>query len=61
VSEAPEEVSVGQSVVAADLLVLREIEGLDERAAGELLQISPGTAKSRLSRAKSNFRKAWTS
>jgi RNA polymerase sigma factor (sigma-70 family) len=43
------------------ILVLREIEGLDERAAGELLQISPGTAKSRLSRAKSNFRKAWTS
>jgi RNA polymerase sigma-70 factor (ECF subfamily) len=43
------------------ILVLREIEGLDEKAAGDLLQISPGTAKSRLSRAKSNFRKAWTS
>jgi len=43
------------------ILVLREIEGLDERTAGELLHISPGTAKSRLSRAKSTFRKAWTS
>lgn len=43
------------------ILVLREIEGLDEKTAGELLRIAPGTAKSRLSRAKSTFRKAWTS
>jgi RNA polymerase sigma factor (sigma-70 family) len=43
------------------ILVLREIEGLDEKSAAELLSISAGTAKSRLSRAKSNFRKAWTS
>ncbi|WP_207400571.1 RNA polymerase sigma factor [Actinomadura roseirufa] len=43
------------------ILVLREIEGLDEKAAADLLTISPGTAKSRLSRAKSTFRKAWTS
>jgi RNA polymerase sigma factor (sigma-70 family) len=43
------------------ILVLREIEGLDEKTAAGLLSISAGTAKSRLSRAKSNFRKAWTS
>lgn len=43
------------------ILVLREIEGLDEKAAADLLAISAGTAKSRLSRAKSSFRKAWTS
>ena len=43
------------------ILVLREIEGLDEKTAGDLLRISPGTAKSRLSRAKSSFRKAWNS
>ncbi|WP_026415490.1 RNA polymerase sigma factor [Actinomadura oligospora] len=43
------------------ILVLREIEGLDEKTAADRLTISPGTAKSRLSRAKSTFRKAWTS
>ena len=43
------------------ILVLREIEGIDEKTAGVLLQISPGTVKSRLSRAKSTFRKAWDS
>lgn len=43
------------------ILVLREIEGVDEKTAAELLSISAGTAKSRLSRAKSSFRKAWTS
>jgi RNA polymerase sigma-70 factor (ECF subfamily) len=43
------------------ILVLREIEGLDERDAAQVLHISPGTAKSRLSRAKSSFRRAWTS
>jgi len=43
------------------ILVLREVEGLDERDTARVLGISPGTAKSRLSRAKSNFRKAWGS
>jgi RNA polymerase sigma factor (sigma-70 family) len=43
------------------ILVLREIEGLDERDAARVLRIAPGTAKSRLSRAKSRFREAWTS
>ncbi|NUR59041.1 MAG: RNA polymerase sigma factor [Catenulispora sp.] len=41
------------------ILMLREIEGLDERAAAEVLAVPAGTAKSRLSRAKSAFRKAW--
>ncbi|WP_323747075.1 RNA polymerase sigma factor [Catenulispora pinisilvae] len=42
------------------ILMLREVEGLDERAAAEVLAVSAGTAKSRLSRAKAAFRKAWT-
>ncbi|GHC75747.1 DNA-directed RNA polymerase sigma-70 factor [Streptomyces flavofungini] len=41
------------------ILVLRELEGLDEKAAGELLNVSIGTVKSRLHRARDNFRKAW--
>jgi RNA polymerase sigma factor (sigma-70 family) len=41
------------------ILMLREVEGLDERSAAEVLAVSAGTAKSRLSRAKSAFRKAW--
>jgi RNA polymerase sigma-70 factor (ECF subfamily) len=43
------------------ILMLREVEGLDERAAAEVLEVSAGTAKSRLSRAKAAFRKQWTS
>ncbi|MFE4867784.1 RNA polymerase sigma factor [Streptomyces sp. NPDC056682] len=42
------------------VLVLRELEGLDERAMAELLDVPEGTVKSRLSRARSSFRKAWT-
>ena len=42
------------------ILMLREVEGLDERAAAEVLEVSAGTAKSRLSRAKAAFRKQWT-
>ncbi|MFF3405289.1 RNA polymerase sigma factor [Streptomyces sp. NPDC002742] len=41
------------------VLVLRELEGLDERSAGRLLNISCGTVKSRLHRARHSFRKAW--
>jgi RNA polymerase sigma-70 factor (ECF subfamily) len=41
------------------VLVLRDVEGLDERAVGRLLEISTGTVKSRLHRARHNFRKAW--
>lgn len=43
------------------LLVLRDLEGLDEHAAAELLAVPAGTAKSRLHRARASFRKAWTS
>lgn len=41
------------------VLVLRELEGLDERSASQILNISCGTVKSRLHRARNNFRKAW--
>jgi RNA polymerase sigma factor (sigma-70 family) len=41
------------------VLVLRDLEGLDERAAGLVLNVPPGTVKSRLSRARSSFRKGW--
>jgi RNA polymerase sigma-70 factor (ECF subfamily) len=42
------------------VLVLRYVEGLDEARAAELLRIPKGTVKSRLSRARESFRKAWT-
>jgi RNA polymerase sigma-70 factor (ECF subfamily) len=42
------------------VLTLREVEGLDEQAIAELLAVPPGTVKSRLSRARQNFRKAWS-
>jgi RNA polymerase sigma-70 factor (ECF subfamily) len=42
------------------VLVLRELEGLDERSASRLLNVSCGTVKSRLHRARHSFRKAWT-
>ncbi|MYR43725.1 RNA polymerase sigma factor [Streptomyces sp. SID5910] len=41
------------------VLVLRELEGLDERSASRVLDISCGTMKSRLHRARHSFRKAW--
>ncbi|TDD81632.1 RNA polymerase sigma factor [Actinomadura darangshiensis] len=41
------------------VLVLRDVEGLDERTVGHLLEISTGTVKSRLHRARRGFRKAW--
>ncbi|MEV0227937.1 sigma-70 family RNA polymerase sigma factor [Nonomuraea sp. NPDC050786] len=43
------------------VLMLRDVEGLDERAAAELLEVPVGTVKSRLFRARENFRKAWSS
>ncbi len=42
------------------ILVLREVEGLSEQCAGEVLGLARGTVKSRLSRARSSFRTAWT-
>ncbi|MFG2005233.1 RNA polymerase sigma factor [Spirillospora sp. NPDC048911] len=41
------------------VLMLRDVEGLDEKTVGELLAISTGTVKSRLHRARQGFRKAW--
>ncbi|MFD9123762.1 RNA polymerase sigma factor [Kitasatospora sp. NPDC059571] len=43
------------------VLVLRDMEGLDERQTAELLGVATGTVKSRLSRARLGFRKAWQS
>nr|WP_093609084.1 sigma-70 family RNA polymerase sigma factor [Streptomyces indicus] len=42
------------------VLVLRELEGLDERSAARLLGVAPGTVKSRLHRARSLFRRTWS-
>lgn len=42
------------------VLVLRDLEGLDERAAATLLAVPPGTIKSRLHRARHTFRRMWT-
>jgi RNA polymerase sigma-70 factor (ECF subfamily) len=43
------------------ILVLRDLEGLDERAAAALLGVPTGTVKSRLHRARDSFRKVWNS
>lgn len=42
------------------VLVLRDLEGLDERTVSELLRLPEGTVKSRLSRARRSFRKEWS-
>jgi RNA polymerase sigma-70 factor (ECF subfamily) len=42
------------------VLVLRDLEGLDEQDAARVLSLPVGTVKSRLNRARANFRKAWT-
>lgn len=41
------------------VLMLRDLEGLDERDAAALLNMPVGTVKSRLSRARERFRKEW--
>jgi RNA polymerase sigma factor (sigma-70 family) len=71
--ELPEVPARGDPQLAADVrdvlrrlspdhravLVLRDLEGLDERAVGDVLAVTLGTVKSRLHRARANFRKAW--
>ncbi len=41
------------------VLLLREVEDLTERQTAAVLAVPPGTAKSRLSRARLAFRKEW--
>lgn len=41
------------------VLMLRDLEGLDERAAAAQLNVPVGTVKSRLARARDRFRKEW--
>jgi RNA polymerase sigma-70 factor (ECF subfamily) len=41
------------------ILVLRDLEGLDVAEAARLLDVAPGTVKSRLHRARAAFRERW--
>ncbi|MEU8138850.1 RNA polymerase sigma factor [Streptodolium elevatio] len=43
------------------VLVLRDVEGLDEKEAAALLGVPEGTVKSRLHRARAGFRRMWSS
>jgi RNA polymerase sigma factor (sigma-70 family) len=42
------------------ILVLRDLEGLSEAEAAEILDVARGTIKSRLHRAREAFRKRWS-
>jgi RNA polymerase sigma factor (sigma-70 family) len=42
------------------VLVLRDLEGLSEQEAAEVLDVATGTVKSRLHRARARFRREWT-
>ena len=42
------------------VLVLRDLEGLSEQEAAEVLHVAQGTVKSRLHRARARFRREWT-
>ena len=41
------------------VLVLRDLDGLSEADTAALLEVPPGTVKSRLSRARDGFRRRW--
>lgn len=41
------------------VLVLRHLDGLDEREMAEAMGVAPGTVKSRLHRARAAFRERW--
>jgi RNA polymerase sigma-70 factor (ECF subfamily) len=43
------------------VLVLRHLDGLGEEAVAAVLDVAPGTVKSRANRAKAAFRARWTS
>jgi RNA polymerase sigma factor (sigma-70 family) len=43
------------------VLVLRDIEGLSEQEAAEVLNVATGTVKSRLHRARARFKREWRS
>ena len=43
------------------ILMLRDLEGLSEQEAAALLEVEQGTVKSRLSRARSAFKRRWSS
>lgn len=43
------------------VLVLRHFDGLSEQEMAELLDVAPGTVKSRLARAREAFRRRWSS
>lgn len=69
-SELPAPGDVEQATDIADLLtrlapehramlILRDREGLSEAEAASLLDLPPGTVKSRLHRARKSFRRAW--
>jgi RNA polymerase sigma factor (sigma-70 family) len=68
--ELPAPGEVGQSVELRDqlahlepgqraVLVLRDLEGLREDEVASLLDLSPGTVKSRLHRARGRFKRGW--
>ena len=42
------------------VIVLRDIEGLSEEEAATVLDVAPGTVKSRLHRARARFKSEWT-
>ena len=42
------------------VLVLRHLDGLDEREMANVLDVAPGTVKSRLHRARTAFRARWS-